>query len=78
MHENENKVYWAEAVWREVYSTCVSVKPCKFIKIEMVYVRGGGKVGSFAHSSWGETEPTDRFVFVFLALQRTVTTIIHW
>ena len=24
MHEHENEVYWAEAVWCEVYSTCVS------------------------------------------------------
>ena len=30
MHENENKVYWAEAVSCEVYLTCVS-KLCEYI-----------------------------------------------
>ena len=35
MHKHENEVYWAEAVWCEVYPTCVSSKLCEFTIIRI-------------------------------------------
>ena len=35
-----HEVYWAEAVWREVYPTCVSSKLCEFIWVVVNYPPG--------------------------------------